>query len=101
MNYTHLLVEMKTTIQAFYVHAENTFMTKVYKGGKETFYMHAIRHYKPIHAQDTWDTYKLGMGIFTMEGFERRNLESKKVVRNHTNKKGNMKLQSAKKKYEK
>lgn len=44
---------------------------------------------------------KLGVGIFTMEGFERRNMESKQVVRNHTNKKGNITLHSAKKLYEK
>ena len=48
--------------------------------------MHALRHYIPLHAQNTWDTYKLGVGIFTMEGFELRNLESKQVVRNHTKK---------------
>ena len=39
------------------------------------------------HAQDTWTKYKLDVGIFTMEGFERRNTESKQVVRNHTKKK--------------
>ena len=76
-------------------------MTKVDKGYKETFYMNSIRHYTPIHAQDTWDTYKLCVGIFTMEGFERRHLESKPVVRNHTNKKVNITLQSAKEIYEK
>ena len=63
--------------------------------------MHALRHYNIKHAQDTWTKYKLGVGIFTMEGFERRNMESKQVVRNHTNKKGNIILQSAKKLYEK
>ena len=92
---------MKTTNQEFYVHSVNTFMTKVEKGDKETFYIHALRHYTPLHAQNTWDTYKLGVGIFTMEGFERRNLESKQVVRNHTTKKGNITLQSATKLYEK
>ena len=76
-------------------------MTKVDKGDKGTFYMHDIRHYTPIHAQDTWKKYKLGVSIFTMEGFERRNMESKQVVRNHTNKKDNIILQSAKKLYEK
>ena len=49
-------------------------MTKVDKGDKEKFYMHALRHYTIKHAQDTWKKYKLGVGIFTMEGFERRNM---------------------------
>ena len=76
-------------------------MTKVDKVDKEKCYMHVIRHYTPMHAQDAWDTYKLGAGIFTMEGFERINFKSKQVVRNHTNKKGNITLQSAKKLYKK
>ena len=36
-NYVKLLVSMKTTIQDFYVHAGNTFMTKVDNGDKEIF----------------------------------------------------------------
>ena len=52
--------------------------------------MNALWHYTIKHAQDTWKKYKLGVGIFTMEGFERRNIESKQVVRNHTNKKDNI-----------
>ena len=51
--------------------------------------------------QDTWDKYKLGVGFFTMEGFERRNSESKQVVNNHTNKKGSIAVQSIKKLYDK
>ena len=76
-------------------------MTKVDTGDKETFYMHSLRHYTMKHAQDTWIKYKLGIGIFTMEGFERRNLESKQAVRNHTNKKDNITVQSCNKLYEK
>ena len=74
-NYNKLLISMKNTIRQFYVHAAKSFMTKVDTGDKETFYMHALRHYTMKHAQDTWSKYKLGVGIFTMEGFERRNLE--------------------------
>ena len=44
---------MKNTIRAFYLHAGNTFMTKVDKRDKETFYMHALRHYTIKHTQDT------------------------------------------------
>ena len=51
------------------------------------------------HSQDTWSKYKLGVGIFTMEGFERINLESKQSVRNHTNKKDNITVQSCNKLY--
>ena len=44
-------------------------MKKLDKGDKGTFYMHGIRHYTPIHAQDTWKKDKLGVTIFAMEGF--------------------------------
>ena len=52
------------------------------------------------HAQDKWTKYKLGVGIFTMEIFELRNMESKQLVRNHTNKKNNIIVQSCNKLYE-
>ena len=68
-NYKKRLVSIKNTIRHFYVHAGKTFMTKVDTGDKEAFYMHALRYYTIKHAQDTWSKYKLGVGIFTMEGF--------------------------------
>ena len=42
---------------------------------------------------DTWNTYKLGVGIFTMQGFERRNKESKATLL-RTNNKGNIMIQN-------
>ena len=100
-NYNTLLVSIKDTIRHFYLHAAKSFMTKVDPGDTETFYIHALRHYILKHAQDTWSKYKLGVGIFTMEGFERRNSESKEAVRKHTNKKDNITVQSCNKLYEK
>ena len=100
-DYDKLLVSIKDTIRHFYLHAAKSFMKKVINGDTETFYMHALRHYILKHAQDTWTKYKLGVGIFTMEGFERRNKESKEAVRKHTNKKDNITIQSCNKLYEK
>lgn len=45
---------MKNQIREFYVHAGNTFITKVDKGDKENLYMNTLRHYTMKHALDTW-----------------------------------------------
>ena len=44
--------------------------------------------------KDTWEKYRLGVGIFTMQGFERRNKESKFTLQHHTNNKGNIIIQN-------
>lgn len=59
-------------------------------GDKETYYLHALKYYIPKHARKIWDTHKLGIGIFTMQGFERRNKESKNIMRRFNIKKHNI-----------
>ena len=58
--------------------------------------MHTLRYYIPLIVDDTWNKYQLGTGIFTMQGFERRNKESKNIFRCNTNKRDNQVLQSMK-----
>ena len=76
-------------VKAFYSCGSNTFLTKDDTGDLENFYCHVLRFYMPQHARTTWERHKLGLGIFTMQGFERRNKESKNCFRRFTNKKGN------------
>ena len=59
-------------------------------GNDETFYMHVLRFYIPRIADDTFEKYNLGVGIFTMQGFERRNKESKNTFRRFSNGIGNI-----------
>ena len=59
-------------------------------GDDETFYMHVLRFYLPKIARVTFDKHGLGLGIFTMQGFERRNKESKNTLKRFTNCKGNV-----------
>ena len=47
----------------------------------ESFYYHALVYYLPHHARETWRLHKLGLGIFNMQGFERRNKESKDTLK--------------------
>ena len=73
----------------FYDHGAKCFLTKKDIGDCETFYMHTLRYYLSPIVDDTWKRYQLGTGIFTMQGFERRNKESKGIFNTHTNKKVN------------
>ena len=58
-------------------------MTKKVAGDGETFYLHAMSQYMPVLMKDTYDDHRLGLGIFTMEGFEYKNYSSKHAIREH------------------
>ena len=47
-------------------------------------------YYMPRLAYATFKEHKLGLGIFTMQGFERRNKESKNILKRFNNNKGNL-----------
>ena len=83
------ILEFKRQLKMFYVHGSLSFLSKKSVGDKETMYMHVLRFYIPHIVDDTWKRFKLGVGFFTMQGFERRNKEAKSAFSNHTNKKGN------------
>ena len=59
-------------------------------GNDETFYMHTLRFYLPQIADETLKKHNLGLGVFTMQGFERRNKESKNTLRRFSNGIGNI-----------
>ena len=67
-----------------------TFLTDRVPGDHETFYAHAVRWYFPQLLKRTYKKYGLGLGVFTMEGFEAMNYFTKKIIRDHTNRKGNV-----------
>ena len=97
--------EMKTfveNIKEFYEIGEWSFLTKVKSkvGGDETFYMHCLRFYVPMIAKDTFEKHKLGLGIFTMQGFERQNKESKNTLKRSCNGKGDILSPNLKRRYD-
>ena len=67
-----------------------TFLTDRILGDHETFYAHAVRWYFPAIARRTYSKYGLGIGVFTMEGFEAINYMTKRLIRDHTNRRGNI-----------
>ena len=65
-------------------------------GEKESFYMHALKNYIPTMARITLERHRLGIGVFNMQGFERRNKESKNTLRRFSNMKGNIVMNNVK-----
>ena len=45
----------------------------------ETVYLHTLRFHTPRLMQKIWEKHGLPIGCFTMQGFERRNQESKRI----------------------
>ena len=87
--------DMKTfvnNIKEFYEIGKRSFMTKELSkvGDDETFYLHCLRFYMPKIAEETLEKHNLGLGIFTMQGFERRNKESKNTLKRFSNGKGDI-----------
>ena len=79
-------------LKRFYVICGRTFITKNADspGDNETFYSHVLRHYLPEISKQTIKDHNLGLGIFTMQGFERRNKESKNCFKRFCNYRGNI-----------
>ena len=65
-------------------------------GDSETFYIHKLTKYMHVFLKHTYDDHKLGVGVFTMEGFKYKNYSSKPAVREHSNQKGNVCVQNSK-----
>ena len=82
--------KFKKNIDSFYECGIDTFLTSVEMGDDETYYLHALKYYILYHARKTWDNHKCGIGVFTMQGFERRNKESKNILRQFSNMKNQM-----------
>ena len=89
--YNEDMKKFDRNVQEFYSVGGRTFLTKDGAvGSEETFYCHTLRYYFPPIAHITFERHGLGVGIFTMQGFERRNKESKNCMKRFGNNKGNI-----------
>ena len=75
--YLKKLELFEVQLKQFYSCGKHTYLT----GGDESFYFHCFRFYLPKIARLTLARHRLGLGIFTMQGFERRNKESKNMIK--------------------
>ena len=92
--YKQDMKKYKSWVKEFYELGGTTFLKKHTPGDIETFYLHVVRYYMEDIIKDTWDKYQCGVGIFSIQGFERRNKESKHAISHHNNGKGNILIQN-------
>ena len=89
--YYERISTFNTNLKLFYRIGRRTFLSipGTTSGTSETFYMHALRFYIPRIVTETFERHHTGVGVFTMQGFERRNKESKNCMKRFSNNKGN------------
>ena len=88
--YKNKISEYIKNVTKLYDAGAKTVLTHNTVGDRETFYMHVLRYYVPQLAKRTYDKYGVGMGVYTMQGYERRNKESKNTFRRFNNNRGNV-----------
>ena len=73
-DYLEKIKQFEEELKHFYATGGKVFLTKgTIVGDDETFYMHCLRCYIPQIARTTYQRHHLGVGIFTMHGYELRN----------------------------
>ena len=88
-DYKNKMDTFERNLKNFFTAGGISFLTKgAVMGDDETFYMHFLRFYIPKIAKETFEENHLGVGVFTMQGYERRNKETKRAYNRHTNGKG-------------
>ena len=94
-DYLKKLEEFKKNVKLFCKHGASNFLTSgLEEGDAETFYCHTLRFYLPRQAEWLCKKYKVGLGVFSMQGFEHRNKQSKRCYATKSNGKGNPSTQS-------
>ena len=74
--YLNDLNHFKNNVRLLFKYGKDTFLADV----NVTFYFHCIRLYFPQLADLTFKRHKLGIRTFNVQGFERRNKESKNSI---------------------
>ena len=88
--YNSELNQFENDLKKFYAVGAKTFLTNQVIGDRENFHSHRLRFYLPKIARNLLEEHGVGLGVFTMQGFERRNKESKNTFKRFNNRKGNV-----------
>lgn len=97
-----MLQVFKSNVVDFYSTGLNISLTTLDDkvGNDETFYLHTLRYYMPKIAEDTYNEHKVCVGIFNMQGFERRNKDSKNCMKRFSNNKEHVVVNNLKRVYD-
>ena len=82
--YERGIVAFKNNLVLCQEAASETILINHTIGDNESFYSHALFCYYPQLIDQLWKSYDVGIGIFTLQDFERRNKESKNAARRFT-----------------
>ena len=82
------LKQFEDNVKLLYEYGSRSFLTKTTVGDQETFYTHTLWYYMPHLARETYCKHGIGLGVFTMQGFEHRNKERKNTLRRFSNRRG-------------
>ena len=85
-----MISEFESLSEQLYKAGMKTYLSDRVEGDHETFYAHALRFYFPDILKKTYNKYGLGLGVYTMEGFESINYMTKRLIRNNSNRRGNI-----------
>ena len=88
--YKQKIAEYEQNVKELYTVGAKTTLTNNNTGDCETIYYHVARYYIPKIARELFEKYGVGVGIFSMQGFERRNKESKNTLKRFCNHRGNI-----------
>ena len=91
-DYKEEIKEFEVLVKQFYEYSRTTFFASKAGaiGSMKTSYMHILRYNLATLARITFERHKVGIGVFTLQGYERRNKESKNIFLIHCNMKGNL-----------
>ena len=93
-NYLEEVEVFKKNAKIFYEAGKKSFLSNDTNiGGKEMSYMHILRYITGPLAKLTYERHGVGIGVFTLKGYERRNTELKYIFVRHTNKLCNFLIQ--------
>eukprot|EP00957_Ditylum_brightwellii_P012814 968509-Ditylum_brightwellii.AAC.1 len=98
--YKMMLAVFKKDVALFYEYGKTSFLTKEKEGAGKIFYTHVLHRYMPQPVEKLFKKYNVGLGIATMQAFEHRNKQNKRIVVNKSNGRGNICMQTLKTLYQ-
>ena len=87
--YLNEIKEYECNMSKFYEYGIDTIFTDTVRSDGEIFYCYCAKCCVPRIARVILDKLNCGVGIWTMQGFEHWNKQSKHIYENKTNGKGN------------
>ena len=98
--YEHTMLKYSRLIKQYDLAATHTIFcpknSKEEETENENYYSHVLICYTEKIMRLTYQKYRMGMGILSMQGHERRNKESKNCATRFSNKKHNLCIQTIK-----